>query len=73
MTISIYQHYVSPVLHGLTSLVFGSPAGCRFYPTCSEYGHQAIRKYGIIRGSVLSLKRLLRCHPLSSGGYDPVV
>jgi len=73
MIISIYQHYVSPVLHGLTSLVFGSPAGCRFYPTCSEYGHQAIRKYGIIRGSVLSLKRLLRCHPLSSGGYDPVV
>jgi len=73
MTIPIYQHYVSPVLHGLISLVFGSPTGCRFYPTCSEYSHQAIRKYGIIRGSVLSLKRLLRCHPLSSGGYDPVV
>ncbi|OQA83788.1 MAG: putative membrane protein insertion efficiency factor [Microgenomates group bacterium ADurb.Bin238] len=73
MIISIYQRYVSPVLHGLISLVFGSPAGCRFYPTCSEYSHQAIRKYGIIRGSVLSLKRLLRCHPLSSGGYDPVV
>lgn len=73
MIISIYQHYISPVLHSLTSLVFGSPAGCRFYPTCSEYSHQAIRKYGIIRGSVLSLKRLLRCHPLSSGGYDPVV
>jgi len=73
MIISIYQRYVSPVLHSLISLVFGSPAGCRFYPTCSEYSHQAIRKYGIIRGSVLSLKRLLRCHPLSSGGYDPVV
>lgn len=73
MIISIYQRYISPALHSLTSLVFGSPAGCRFYPTCSEYGHQAIRKYGIIRGSVLSLKRLLRCHPLSSGGYDPVV
>lgn len=73
MIISIYQRYISPVLHSLTSLFFGSPAGCRFYPTCSEYSHQAIRKYGIIRGSVLSLKRLLRCHPLSSGGYDPVV
>ena len=73
MIIYLYQRLISPIFHNLTYLFFGSPSGCRFYPTCSEYSHQAVRKYGIIRGSALSLKRLLRCNPLSSGGYDPVV
>lgn len=45
---------------------------CRFYPSCSEYAIEAIEKYGFISGSWMSLKRLLRCHPFSSGGYDPV-
>jgi len=45
---------------------------CRFYPTCSNYAYQAIEKKGLIRGLALSLKRVLRCHPFSKGGYDPV-
>ena len=44
--------------------------GCRFQPTCSEYSLQAIEKYGIIRGCLLSLKRIIRCHPWSKGGKD---
>ena len=49
-----------------------TPARCRFYPTCSEYTRQAIEKYGIIKGGQLSLKRIVKCHPLNEGGYDPV-
>lgn len=45
---------------------------CRFHPTCSEYAVQAIGKYGLIRGLLKSLNRLLRCHPWNPGGYDPV-
>ncbi len=49
------------------------PAGtCRFYPTCSHYGYQAIAKYGLIKGGYLSVWRVLRCQPLHPGGYDPV-
>lgn len=48
------------------------PARCRFYPSCSEYAYQAISQYGLIKGGLYSLKRLLRCHPLNPGGYDPV-
>lgn len=46
---------------------------CRFTPTCSEYSYQAIDKYGILRGSWYSLKRIVRCHPFSRGGFDPVI
>jgi hypothetical protein len=46
--------------------------GCRFYPSCSEYTYQAVTKYGVIKGCYLGLKRLLRCHPWSKGGPDPV-
>ena len=45
---------------------------CKFYPTCSEYAIQAIDKYGILKGSILSIKRIIRCNPFSNGGYDPL-
>jgi putative membrane protein insertion efficiency factor len=45
---------------------------CRFYPSCSEYAAQSIEKHGVIAGSFKAAKRLLRCHPFSAGGYDPV-
>jgi uncharacterized protein len=57
-----YQVAVSPLL----------PAACRFTPTCSEYCAEALREWGLIRGSWLGLKRILRCRPLVPGGYDPV-
>ncbi len=45
---------------------------CKFEPTCSEYAKQAIEKYGTKRGSILTMKRILRCNPFSKGGYDPL-
>jgi putative membrane protein insertion efficiency factor len=57
-----YRLLISPLL----------PPSCRFTPTCSEYAMQAIEKYGALRGAYLSARRLLRCHPFHSGGYDPV-
>ncbi|KAF3362276.1 putative membrane protein insertion efficiency factor [Chlamydiales bacterium STE3] len=55
-------------------LLFGALVGnvCRFYPTCSHYGEEAIEKWGFIRGSWLTLKRLAKCHPFHPGGHDPV-
>ena len=52
-----------------------SPLGlpcCRFYPTCSAYAIEALQKYGAVKGSVLAVKRILKCHPLHKGGYDPL-
>lgn len=60
--IGLYQKFISP-LKGQT---------CRFYPTCSEYSVQALQKYGLIKGSWKSIKRILKCHPLHPGGHDPV-
>ncbi len=45
---------------------------CIYIPTCSQYGIEAIEKYGVIKGGYLTTKRILRCNPLSKGGYDPV-
>jgi putative membrane protein insertion efficiency factor len=45
---------------------------CRFTPTCSEYTYQAVEKYGVVKGLFLGLKRIIRCHPFSKGGYDPL-
>lgn len=61
-TIRVYQRFISPVL---------SPA-CRFVPSCSQYTYEAIEKYGIAKGGWLGARRILRCHPLHPGGYDPV-
>ena len=68
--ISAYQRTVSPD-HGWFRRRW--PNGyCRFYPTCSEYGKQAIAKRGAVVGSLLAAWRVLRCNPWSKGGYDPV-
>ena len=51
----------------------GMPANtCRFYPSCSHYGYQAVYKYGALKGSALAIWRVLRCNPFNPGGYDPV-
>ncbi|MBW7959940.1 membrane protein insertion efficiency factor YidD [Patescibacteria group bacterium] len=52
--------------------LFLTDASCRFNPTCSEYTYRAIEKYGIAKGTLLGLKRIIRCHPWNKGGYDPI-
>lgn len=49
-----------------------TPPSCIYTPTCSHYGYQAISKYGAVKGSWLTVKRIARCHPWAAGGYDPV-
>jgi uncharacterized protein len=57
-----YQYFISPLL----------PPSCRFIPTCSNYALQAIERYGVWRGTLLTVCRIVRCHPFCRGGYDPV-
>ncbi|MCX5642666.1 MAG: membrane protein insertion efficiency factor YidD [Candidatus Omnitrophica bacterium] len=59
----LYRRLVSPLL----------PASCRFYPSCSEYAAEAINHYGAGKGLFFALRRLLRCHPFCTGGFDPVL
>lgn len=60
--IKLYQLFISPLLG----------ANCRFIPTCSQYAMEALQKYGALKGSLLALKRISKCHPWHEGGYDPV-
>jgi putative membrane protein insertion efficiency factor len=60
--IRLYQRTFSQVM----------PPTCRFYPSCSEYGYQAIAKYGFFKGGWMAVKRIARCNPFNPGGYDPV-
>jgi uncharacterized protein len=62
VVLGAYRRLVSPLL----------PPACRFYPTCSAYAEEAVRRHGALRGFVLTVKRLGRCHPLCDGGIDPV-
>ena len=64
--IDFYQKYISSYLSQMCGI------HCKFEPTCSEYTKQAIKKYGIIQGSLKGLKRMIRCNPFSKGGYDPL-
>ncbi len=61
-TLDLYKRFLSPLL----------PAACRFLPTCSVYAREAIARHGLARGAGLAVKRLVRCHPLNKGGFDPV-
>jgi putative membrane protein insertion efficiency factor len=60
--IKIYQVLISPLI----------PPSCRFTPTCSQYTLEALKKYGILKGSWLGFRRIIKCHPWGGSGYDPV-
>ena len=60
--VRFYQVAISPL----------KPPSCRFYPTCSQYGLEAIERFGPIKGTWLTIKRISKCHPLHAGGFDPV-
>jgi len=59
-TIKVYQKFVSPILG----------RNCRFYPSCSEYSYQAVKRYGAVKGLILGFWRVLRCNPWNKGGID---
>jgi putative membrane protein insertion efficiency factor len=60
--IRLYQVAISPL----------KPPSCRFYPTCSHYGMEAVERFGAFKGGWLTIKRILKCHPFHPGGFDPV-
>ena len=61
--IKVYRKFISPLK--------GRPT-CIYYPTCSQYAIEALEKYGVVKGTYLAVRRILRCHPFHKGGYDPV-
>jgi putative membrane protein insertion efficiency factor len=61
--LGLYKRWISPAL----------PPSCRYVPTCSEYAMEAVQRHGVLRGGLMAVWRVLRCNPLSKGGYDPVV
>jgi putative membrane protein insertion efficiency factor len=60
--VRVYKNAISPY----------HPPVCRFVPSCSEYAETAIERHGLVRGGIMAVARILRCHPFSRGGYDPV-
>ncbi len=60
--IQIYKWFISPIL----------PPSCRYQPTCSTYAKEALKKHGLLKGLILSMKRILNCHPWGGSGFDPV-
>ncbi|RJX23527.1 MAG: membrane protein insertion efficiency factor YidD [Dethiobacter sp.] len=62
LIIIVYRNVFSPML---------TPR-CRFYPSCSQYCYDAVKQYGVIKGIFLGFRRMMRCHPLNPGGYDPL-
>lgn len=62
LLVKAYQVFISPLF----------PSSCRFTPTCSHYTYEALKKYGVIKGGWLGIKRISRCHPWGGSGYDPV-
>lgn len=62
LLIRFYQTLIGPLL----------PSSCRYYPSCSHYGYDAVRKYGAIKGGWMAMRRIGRCNPFQPGGYDPV-
>jgi uncharacterized protein len=68
LAIRIYRLAISPA----QAFLFGNTFGCRFTPTCSAYGMEALRAHGAMRGSLLTAKRICRCHPWGDCGHDPV-
>lgn len=62
LVIRFYRKFISPL----------SPPSCRFTPSCSHYGYEAVEKYGFLKGGWMAIKRIGRCHPFHPGGHDPV-
>lgn len=62
--IEFYQNYITKIKN--------KNIRCKFYPTCSEYTKQAINKYGVLKGIMIGIVRILKCNPFSKGGYDPL-
>jgi putative membrane protein insertion efficiency factor len=66
------KRLVLGLIRGYQWAFVGKPPSCRFQPTCSRYGYEAIERHGLVKGGWLTARRLLRCHPWHRGGYDPV-
>ncbi len=70
--IHLSRHAVVLLIQAYQFLTTPFPSPCRFYPTCSSYAIDAVRRYGAFKGCFVSFRRILRCHPFHAGGYDPV-